>query len=163
MEIVLTILLEIVLGYILQMLSFGIGMHAVAHQRIEGKKLAIVALICALLTYLIRNSDLFNFGVHTMLMLLVINAASIWICGINIRSSIMGSIIMMILVLLSELVNFGVLSLFFSQDSINQILAEPLPKAASAIPGNIVLVVVALLMYHFRVRKAGAKTAHVAG
>ena len=163
MEIALTFLLEIVLGYILQMLAFGVGMHAVAKQKLNAYRLAAVVFVCALITYIIRNSDLFNFGVHTMLMLLVINAASISITKINIRASILGSILMMILVLLSELVNFGVLSIFFSQDQITQMLSEPLPKAASAVPGNVVLVAAAYVMYYFRVHRKVAKTANVSG
>ena len=163
MEIALTILLEVILGYILQMLSFGVGMHAVACQRIDKKKLTVVVLVCALLTYLIRNSDLFNFGVHTMLMLLLINAAAIMITKINIRASILGSIVMMILVLLSELVNFGVLSIFFASDTITEMLSEPLPKAASAIPGNVVLVIAAFVMYYIRVIRKVAKTKNVVG
>lgn len=163
MEIALTILLEVILGYILQMLSFGVGMHAVACQIIHKKKLTVVVLVCALLTYLIRNSDLFNFGVHTMLMLLLINAASIMIAKINVRASILGSIVMMILVLLSELVNFGVLSIFFAPDVITEMLSEPLPKAASAIPGNVVLVIAAFAMYYMRVIRKVAKTKNVVG
>lgn len=163
MQIVLTIFLEIVLGYILQMLAFGVGMHAVAKQKISQKCLWIVALICALLTYVIRNSDLFNFGVHTMLMLLIINAASIYIAKINIRSSILGSIFMMILVLLSELVNFGVLSIFFDPDTITQMLAKDLTKAASAVPGNVVLLIAACAMYYFRVKRKVANKSNVSG
>jgi len=163
MEIALTLVLEIVLGYILQMLAFGVGMHAVAKQKMDPRRLAAVVFICALLTYLIRNSDLFNFGVHTMLMLLIINASSILIAKINIRASILGSILMMILVLLSELVNVGIISIFAGADRINELLSDPITKAASAIPGNIVLVVVAMFMYYFRVHRKVAKTKNVSG
>jgi len=157
MEIALMILLEIVLGYILQMFAFGVGMHAVAKQKINPARLAIVVIICALLTFIVRDSDLFNFGVHTMLMLLIINAASIIVTKISIRASILGSILMMILVLLSELVNVGVLSIFVGPDMINQTLSDPLKKAASAVPGNVVLVAAAYLMYRFRVQRKAAK------
>lgn len=163
MEIALTIIMEIVLGYILQMLAFGVGMHAVAEEKINKGKLAAVVFICAFLTYLIRNSDLFNFGVHTMLMLLIINATSIYIAKINIRASILGSIMMMILVLFSELINVGILSVFAGADRINELLSDPLTKAASAIPGNVVLVVVAFVMYYFRVYRKGAKRTNVSG
>ena len=60
---------------------------------------------------------------------------------------------MMILVLLSELVNVAFLSVLAGADQINTLLADPLIKAASAVPGNVVLLLAALLIYRFRTFK----------
>lgn len=150
MVIILRILLEGVLGYLLQAGSFVIGMHAIAKQKLDVGKAAIVCVISALITYFIRNSGLFNFGVHTMLVLLVLNACCIIICQMNIRSSILGSIVMMLLVLLSELVNVGILSLFFKPVEITAKLKDPIIKAASAVPGNLLLLLISIMLYRIR-------------
>lgn len=146
-------LLEGVLGYLLQAVSFLIGMHGIARHKISIKKSAIVCLICAVVTYLIRSSGLFTFGVHTMLVLLIINAACIIICKISIRPCILGSILMMIFVLLSEVVNVGILYTLVGADKINTVMNNDIYKAASAIPGNILLLVVSSLIYYFRICK----------
>lgn len=146
-------LLEGVLGYLLQAVSFLIGMHGIARHKISIKKSAIVCLICAVVTYLIRSSGLFTFGVHTMLVLLIINAACIIICKISIRPCILGSILMMIFVLLSEVVNVGILYTLVGADKINTVMNNEIYKAASAIPGNILLLVVSSLIYYFRICK----------
>ena len=146
-------LLEGVLGYLLQAVSFLIGMHGIACHKIDVKKSALVCVISAVVTFLIRSSGLFTFGVHTMLVLLIINAACIIICKISIRPCILGSILMMIFVLLSEVVNVGILYITVGANEINNVMNNELYKAASAIPGNILLLVVSLLIYYFRMRK----------
>lgn len=150
MQVVLLILLEVLLGYLLQAGSFVIGMHAFADQKIDFGRAAIVCVICAAITYVIRSSGVFNFGVHTMLVLLVINACCISICRMNIRPSILGSIVMMIFVLLSELVNVGILSIFYTAEEITVQLENPVVKAASAVPGNLLLLLISVLMYRIR-------------
>lgn len=152
MQMAIRVFLEFVMGYFLQTLAFVIGMHGVAKQNLNIKNSAIVTVLCTIITILVRNSGLFNFGVHTMLILLVINAACIIICKMNIRPSILGSILMMLLVLLGELVNVGILSIFYPIDQINAVLTDPVFKAASAIPGNIVHLLVSFLLYFFRVK-----------
>ena len=144
-------LLEGMLGYLLQAAAFLIGMHGFARHKISIKKSLLVCVISAVITYLIRSSGLFTFGVHTMLVLLIINVACITICKISIRPCILGSILMMIFVLLSEVVNVGILYITVGADQINTIMANEIYKAASAIPGNIILLLVALLIYCIRI------------
>jgi len=146
-------LLEGILGYLLQSVSFLIGMHGIACQRIDIKKSAIVCTITAIATFLVRSSSLFTFGVHTMLVLLIINGACIMFCKIPIRPCILGSILMMIFVLLSEVVNVGILYITVGAGEINNIMADEIYKAASAIPGNVLLLLASSLIYYFRTRK----------
>ena len=153
MNAVLMFLLEGVLGYFLQAVAFLIGMHGIARYKIYPSKSMLVCLISALVTFFIRASGLFTFGVHTMLVLLIINAACIIICKISIRPCILASILMMIFVLLSEVVNVGVLMVLVGPDQINATLANEVYKAASAIPGNVLLLVASLLIYRLRMRR----------
>ena len=50
-------------------------------------------------------------------------------------------------------VNVAFLSVVAGVDQINILLADPLIKAASAVPGNVVLLLAALLIYRFRTCK----------
>ena len=146
-------LLEGILGYLLQAVSFLIGMHGIAKAKIDIRKSAVTCVICAVATYLVRSSGLFTFGVHTMLVLLIINAACIFFCKIPIRPCILGSILMMIFVLLSEVVNVGILYVTVGANEINNVMNNEIAKATSAIPGNILLLLVSVLIYYFRNRK----------
>lgn len=146
-------LLEGILGYLLQAISFLIGMHGIARHKINVKKSALVCIICALITFLIRSSGLFTFGVHTMLVLLIINVCCIALCKIPIRPCILGSILMMLFVLLSEVVNVGILYVTVGANEINNVMNNEIFKAASAIPGNVLLLLASLLLYYLRMRK----------
>ena len=147
-------LVEGILGYLLQAVAYVVGMHAIAAQKIEWKRAAVVCAVIAILTYLIRNCGLFNFGVHTMLVLLLLNAGCICLCRMSVRRSILGSIVMMVLVLVSELVKMGILRIFYTMEEINALFADPIPKALAAIPGNVLLLLTAVLMYQIqRVRQ----------
>ena len=57
---------------------------------------------------------------------------------------------MMIFVLLSEVVNVGILYLLVGPSEISTVMADDIFKAAAAIPGNILLLLAALLIYYFR-------------
>ena len=150
MELLQRFLLEGILGYLLQAVAYVVGMHAIAMQKIEWKNASIVCVISAILTYLIRNCGLFNFGVHTMLVLLLLNAGCICLCKMSVRRSILGSIVMMVLVLVSELVNMGILRIFYTMEEINALFANPVPKAIAAIPGNVLLLLAAVMMYQIQ-------------
>jgi len=152
MQVFQIIIFEIILGYLLQSMAFIIGMHGIAKQKLNMASASIVCVICAAATFFIRGSDLFNFGVHTMLVLLVMNASCIMICKMNIRASILGSILMMILVLLSELVNLGILSAVYGLEQATPLMEDPVFKAVSAVPGNLVLLFVSLPLYRLRTR-----------
>ena len=153
MSTLLGFLLEGILDYLLQSVSFLIGMHGIAREKIDVKKSAIVCVISAVATFLVRSSSLFTFGVHTMLVLLIINAACIIFCKIPIRPCILGSILMMIFVLLSEGVNVGILYITVGTNEINNVMNDEISKAISAIPGNVLLLIASLLIYYFRIRK----------
>lgn len=152
MLIALRYFLELIMGYLLQASAIIIGMHGISRHKINTTSCVLVSLISAAATYLIRAIGLFNFGVHTMLTLLVVNAVCILLCKLNVRTSILGSILMMIFVLLSELINVGLMGILAGFDQINTLLTDPFIKAASAVPGNIVLLLAALLIYRFRTR-----------
>ena len=68
----------------------------------------------------------------------------------SVRRSILGSIVLMVLVLVSELVNMGILRISYTMEEINALFANPVPKAIAAIPGNVLLLLAAVLMYQIQ-------------
>ena len=150
-------LLEGILGYLVQHFAFVIGMHGIARKRIEWPRVIIVSVLCASILSLLRQIPMIQFGVHTLLNVLITNVGCVLICKMDIRRSVLGSLVMLILTLLSDLVNFGVLMLFMDQSEISTFLQNEQNKAVSALPGNFVILVVALTIYYVRIRKKVAE------
>lgn len=147
-------LLEGILGYLMQHFAFIVGMHGIARHRANWLRVSISSAICAVLLALLRRIPMLQFGVHTMLNCLLTNAACIIICRMDVRKSVLGSVIMMILILLSDLVNFGVCAMCMDISQITPFLQDPINKAFSALPGNFTVLICALLIYKIRIKKA---------
>lgn len=98
-----------------------------------------------------------QFGVHTLLNVLITNVGCVLICRMDIRKSVLGSLIMLIVTLLSDLVNFGVLLMMMDQSQISIYLQNEQNKAVSALPGNLVILAVALTLYYVRIQKREAE------
>ena len=150
-------LLEGVLGYLVQHFSFVIGMHGIARKRIVWPRVIIVSVLCASILSLLRQIEMIQFGVHTLLNVLITNVGCVLICRMDIRKSVLGSLIMLIVTLLSDLVNFGVLLMMMDQSQISIYLQNEQNKAVSALPGNLVILAVALTLYYVRIRKREAE------
>lgn len=150
-------LLEGVLGYLVQHFAFVIGMHDIARKRIVWPRVIIVSVLCASILSLLRQIEMIQFGVHTLLNVLITNVGCVLICRMDIRKSVLGSLIMLIVTLLSDLVNFGVLLMMMDQSQISIYLQNEQNKAVSALPGNLVILAVALTLYYVRIRKREAE------
>ena len=150
-------LLEGVLGYLVQHFAFVIGMHGIARTRIVWPRVIIVSVLCASILSLLRQIEMIQFGVHTLLNVLITNVGCVLICRMDIRKSVLGSLIMLIVTLLSDLVNFGVLLMMMDQSQISIYLQNEQNKAVSALPGNLVILAVALTLYYVRIRKREAE------
>ena len=154
-------LLEGILGYVVQHFAFVIGMHGVARHKIVWRRVILVSVVCAAVLYMIRKLPMLQFGVHTMLNCLVTNAMCILVCKMDVRKSVLGSVIMMILILLSDLVNFGVASMIMDVSEISTFLQNPVNKAFSALPGNFTVLLVAVILYTTRMRKVRKANAQI--
>ncbi len=139
------------LGYFLQCGACILGIYAVAKKRIQWRPFILATLIFSIVLYFIRTLGKFNFGIHTMLTLLLVNTLCVLILRIDVRPSILGSLLVTALVLLAELFDYSMLMLFFGQAEITVRMEEPLFKAWAAVPGNILLVGVVVTGYILRV------------
>lgn len=144
---------EGLLGYLLQCSGFICGISAVAKRRLRLIPFLIASIILAIATYLIRTLGRFNFGVHTMLILFIVNLICVLMVRIEVRYSILGSLLVTLLILVGETLNYGLLMIFLNPAEITLKMAEPLFKAWAAVPGNLMLGIVVAAAYILRVKK----------
>lgn len=152
------LLLKGVFGYLMQLFAFVVGMHGIARQPIVWTRVSLVCVCGAILTWVVRSSSLLQFGVHTLLTCLIINIGCIFVCKMDVHKSVLGSIVMMILVLLSDIINFAVLNLFahMNTSEMQVFLQNERNNAISALPGNVSLVLVAVLIYVISMKRRKA-------
>ena len=160
-KMIISFFLKGVLGYLMQLFAIVIGMHGIARHKISWAKVSVICVISAIITYVLRTIPMIQFGVHTLLTCLITNVGCVFVCKMDVRKSVLGSIVMMILVLLSDIVNFAVLLpiMQFDTAAMQAFLHNEINKAVSALPGNVVLLMVALLIYRFRATKKKEKAA----
>lgn len=138
-------------GYLLQAIGYILGMHAVARKKVSFLKFLLVSAISATVMFFVRRYGHFNFGVHTMLMLLIMNLLCVIVLKLDVMSSVLGSLIVTALIILGEVLNLGVLLLIYTKDVVDVRLAEPIFKAWAAVPGNVLLITVVFVTYFLRV------------
>ena len=162
MEKVQLFLAEWLLGYFLQCGGYILGICAVAKKRLGLAPFLAASVVFSIATYLVRTLGNFNFGIHTMLILLIVNAICVIFLKIDVRPSVLGSLLVTILVLAGELINYSLLMAFFDQAQITANMTQPLFKAWAGVPGNVILGAVVVLAYVMRSVK-GKKTDGKAG
>ena len=144
---------EGLLGYFLQCIGCILGICSVARKRVNWLPLLITSAVFAVIVYVIRTVGRFNFGVHTMLIILIENLICTLIFKIDVRHTILGSLIITTVVLAGEMINYGLLMVFFDQAQITANMAQPLFKAWAAVPGNVLLGIIVTIAYILRVVK----------
>ena len=150
------------LGYFLQCTCCLVGICSVAKKRVQWLSLLITSAMFALIVYLIKESGMFSFGVHTMLIILIENLICIVMFKIEIRHTILGSLMVTAIVLAGELIDYTLLMPFFDKVQIDELMKQPLSKAWIAVPGNILFSVIVIIAYIKRVIK-GKKSYGEAG
>ena len=144
---------EGLLGYFLQCGGYIGGICSVAGLKIRPLPFLISSIVFAVATFLVRTLGRFNFGVHTMLILLIVNLICILFLKIDVKHSVLGSLMVTIIVLAGEMINLAVLMLFLDQSQINAQMSQPLFKAWAAVPGNVLLGAIVTIAYIKRVIK----------
>ena len=153
------ILVEGVLGYLLQCTGYVLGICAMARKKPPVWRVALVSALFTLATFLTREwlSNL-NFGIHTMLMLLIVNGLCLLVLQVEVQPAVIGSLLVTVLVLLGEVLDMGILlgRAGLDQAVAKQMLEDPMTKAWAAVPGNVILLVAVSLGFYLRaVRKKG--------
>lgn len=144
---------EGLLGYLLQCVACIIGICSVAKKRVKWLPLLITSVVFAVIVYLVRTVGRFNFGVHTMMIILIENLICILVFKIDVRHTILGSLMVTTIVLAGEMINYSLLMIFLDQAQITANMTQPLFKAWAAVPGNLILGIIVTIAYILRVIK----------
>ncbi len=146
MDILKTILLYYVLGYILQAFAFVLGVYAFNRQKIEIKKYILTSITLSIISYFVRLLPI-SFGVHIMLNLIVLLIICIFILKMPIYITIRSILLMTVLLLVCEMANVGLMIGVLGQEEFERRLAIPLEKIIVILPSAIIFAIIIVLSY----------------
>lgn len=126
------------------------AVYAFSKTAINIKKYIISSIIYVIAVYLIRLLPI-QYGVHSILNIIVIIVLGVNISKINIIKSIQASIMAMILEFICEGINVFIIEYIFKADIVH-VLSEPLLKILYGIP-SLLIFVATVFTYYFWLAK----------
>lgn len=153
MDYIKLFLADILFGYILQSIGYVLSIFAFNKRRINFKMSTILVLLFSVVMFLIRQIDVINFGIHTILIMIAFILISLGILKTQIYSTVLAVLVTAITIMVSEVINFGILTLIFGAEKIDAMLKSDgtmqgaINKAVAGIPTNLILVTVMLILY----------------
>lgn len=132
--------IEFILRGIPEMFLMIWGIYITARKSINLKGYIISVAVISLLSFLVKILPIY-FGVHTML-IIILTICVVVTTGIPIITSIYGTLLMFLLLSLSEFLNMVLLDLF----KININSMAPIKKSLLGIPSLIILFLLILIM-----------------
>ena len=140
-------LFELAVRGVLEGFLFILSVHALSRTRISTKPFIISSLVFVAFTYLIRLLDI-NFGVHTVLNLIVIIGLCVHINKLMLFSVVKGAMISILIMFAIEGINVAFLQFLFKDDLV-AIVSDPYKKTLAGIPGLILFGVIVITLYYF--------------
>ncbi|MHB8963850.1 MAG: hypothetical protein ACYC5K_11935 [Saccharofermentanales bacterium] len=144
-------LFELAVRGILEGFLFILAVHAFARTRITKGPYVIGSIIFIAFTYVIRLLDI-NFGVHTVLNLIVIIAICVFINRLVLFNVVKGAMLSVLIMFAIEGVNIAFLQLIYKDDLVN-IISDPYRKTLAGIPGIVLFGITAAVLYYFMAYK----------
>ncbi|HBC95243.1 MAG TPA: hypothetical protein DC034_00420 [Clostridium sp.] len=144
---------EIFLRLIPEMLLIVWGIHIIAKKSFDIKKYIFLSFILSIITFLIRDLPIY-FGVHTLIMAILIIGTMVFFIRIPIITSIYGTLFMLLLLSISEFLNMLLLNLF--KININISSMNPIKKSIFGIPSLIFLFFL-IMLTRYLLKKRGIK------
>lgn len=146
MDLFKTIIFESIFGYIMQGFVVVLGIFAFNRQKIIFKSYIMVSVIQIVITYLLRLLGI-NYGVHTILILLLLFILSILILKMPIYKTIRSTLLVTILLLVSEMANVAMMLAIYGEETFKGMMNVPLQKAIAGLPGAFIFALLILLSY----------------
>ncbi|MHB1452385.1 MAG: hypothetical protein ACYCYM_00315 [Saccharofermentanales bacterium] len=144
-------LFELVVRGILEGFLFILAVHAFSRTRIDRIPYTISSLIFISFTYVIRLLDI-NFGVHTVLNLIVIIGLCVFINRLSLFSVVKGAMLSVLIMFAIEGVNIALLQ-FVYKDDLVLIIADPYKKTLAGMPGIILFGITVIILYYIMAYK----------
>ena len=116
---------------------FIFAVYAFSHKKLKIKNFLFSGIIIAIIVYLIRMLPI-HFGVHVLVSMIFIIYVSVIINGIDIKESIKGTMLVILLEFLCEMVNVFIIQKLIKHD-IDMIFIDPILKVKYGIPSLVLL------------------------
>lgn len=143
--------IEIFLRCIPEMLLMIFGIHVVARKSINMKIYILSSIIMGLVTFFVRMLPIY-FGIHTFITV-ILTICAMSIIGIPIINAIYGTLLMVLILSLSEFLNMAILNLL----NINIEVLNPIIKSVFGIPSLIITYLFIIIIRYFIKRREGLK------
>lgn len=143
---------QIVLGYCLQGLIFVLGMYTFNQQKIILKNYISASALFIVTSYIIRLLPI-SFGVHTIINMLILVIICIVLLKMPVFNTIRSMSIVMVFLLLSEMADLAVLTMVMGKDKFEEVMHNPLQKAITGIPSNVLFLLLITLSYYILKKK----------
>lgn len=154
-------LFQLLVGYIPQGFAAVLFIHLVVRQRVVLKTYVLTSLLMGASIFIIRAMPI-NFGVHTIINILVLIGIG---CGIHkfplIRTCI-ASFLVMIFLFLLEGINYAITMAIFGEEYMKHLTAmmdDPLKTAVAWLPPSLEFVVIVVIAYLIFIRRKAKKDA----
>lgn len=127
--------------------------YALANNKLNTKRYIISSILLATCTYFIRMLPI-NYGVHTILYIIMQTIILISISKIDIILAIKSSIITTICLFVVELLNLLILNFVF-KEQLESIMSNPISKTIYGLPSLVGFAIVSICYYYLK--KKGKK------
>ncbi|MBE5960308.1 MAG: hypothetical protein E7256_02805 [Lachnospiraceae bacterium] len=148
MKLIILFIAKYILGYLLQDLSFILGIYAFSKEKIKKKAFFISAGVIIPVNILIRMLPI-SYGINMLISIATILYVNYRLCPAELYTIIQSTLITMFLVLVSEIMCFVSLYIGFGKVRCDEFLKDPFWKAVLYVPFNMAL---SLYMF-YRYRK----------
>ena len=118
----------------------------------DKKKYALISILFIIITYLIRLLPI-NFGVNTMIGLLILVLLFVLIVKTDVPKLIKSTITILITLFVCEEINVLFLYLILGKEKLDTILSSPMSKALYGTPSTILFGIAIYVMYRIMKKK----------
>jgi hypothetical protein len=146
MRVLQIIVIEFLLGYILQAFSIVLGLYAFNKRRVDKKKLVITSLIMAVVIYVTRLLPV-AFGVHTVLNAVVIFLFSIIYLKLPVVKSLVSLIFIFVILISIEILVSLFLASIIGVDQFIKRESDSLGHYIIGLPSSILFCIVTFWVY----------------
>lgn len=145
--------IEIFLRLIPEMFLVIWGITIISKESLNIKRHILLSAIMAILTFFIKTLPIY-FGIHTIIIIVLIIIIMVT-SGIPVIASIYGTLIMSLILSLSESLNMLLLNLFNIITNVNYI--NPIKKCILGIPSLVILFLIVIILNYVVTRREKSK------
>lgn len=159
MDYVKLIIVNGVFGFYLQSVGYVLMIWAFGRRKIHAKEFFLASVIFCILMYGIRNLTMISFGFHTILIMIFFILLGTKVFRHNVYSTALAVLVTAILIIVCEVINFGLLHLFLDAETLSFVMKNDKSingqtyKALLGIPTNLIQIAVTYVVYRIQTRK----------